>query len=297
MTVIHPTQDANSPESVSSSVSAHVTLYSWDFTNFVMFYQDYDSYGARILAINLANIYRETAGSGFITQVELARRMNISDQQVRVLLKEVESTGYWIIKRGSYSKREATQYSPTAVELERAKRWKTARFDERVSFTDPIVPAKTSKTSTRAAQGFTTPEALSQRKSTPSVKEAPYEFLKVEVPEWGQASQPQSDDTEPAWDTSETPEPTTSNEHTAPESTTQPEPQDIEHVWDPAAQNAAQPAVNEYMDPFAGPQSNEPDTDDTAWEPTPEPDDDLDAFGNPYVIQYDTPNHNPRSYL
>lgn len=296
MTAIHPAQDANMPESVSHTVSAQTTLYSWEFTNFVMFYQDYTSIPARMLAINLANIYRESVGFGFITQVELAKRMNLSVQQTRLLLKEVEATGYWEIKRGSYSKKEATQYAPTATELQRMKRWKLARFDSNVSFTDPIVPAKSTTVVSRNPQGFNTPEARNQRKSNTPVDEAPYEFLEVEVPEWGQAPQSQSDDAEPAWDTSETAEPITSDDHTAPEPSTQPEPQDIEYVWEPAAQNAAQPVDSEHMDPFAGPQSSDPDT-DTTWEPAPEPDDDLDAFGNPYVIQYDTPNHHPRSYL
>lgn len=185
MNATHPSEATNLHESATTTISASTTIYSDDLYYFVGKYQEfYPSYGARVLAQNIADFYRPNVGYAFVTQALLAEIMNISTQQVRVLLKEVEASGYWEIQRGASARNEATRYRPVASELDRAARWKAAKFDSKVSFTDPKVRAKSTKVSTRAPQGFTKDRA---KKAESATVETEYVFTEGVVPDWGQA--------------------------------------------------------------------------------------------------------------
>lgn len=185
MNATHPSEATNRQESATTTISASPTIFSDDLYYFVGKYQEfYPSYGARVLAQNIADFYRPNVGYAFVTQALLAEIMNISTQQVRVLLKEVEASGYWEIQRGASARNEATRYRPVASELDRAARWKAAKFDSKISFTDTKVRAKSTKVSTRAPQGFTKDRA---KKAESVAVESEYVFTEGVVPDWGQA--------------------------------------------------------------------------------------------------------------
>ena len=104
----------DSPASESSSFPRTLT-HSRELVQYVNRFQTYPSNNSRSLALYIADFYNPQMGYSFPSQEKMASSFSTNTKTIRRWLKEIESTGYWIFRKGG--KDNSTRYLPSDKEL------------------------------------------------------------------------------------------------------------------------------------------------------------------------------------
>ncbi|MCB5292028.1 hypothetical protein [Arthrobacter sp. SO3] len=170
MNAIHPSNDADLPESVPPTLSAEPRkLKSWELRDYVAEYQTYSSPGAAHIAARLASRYNSKKGYSYETQRQIADATGYTRNAVAQYLKELEATGLWTFVHGKPG--TATRYAPVATELSRAKKFIDFRLAGRLSALPfPKVPNFRRPTKQAGLTGFA--KVSSDAKKARDIREA-----------------------------------------------------------------------------------------------------------------------------
>lgn len=89
--------------------------HSRELVQYVNRFQTYPSNNSRSLALYIADFYNPQMGYSFPSQEKMATSFSTNPKTIRRWLKEIESTGYWIFRKGG--KDNSTRYIPSDKEL------------------------------------------------------------------------------------------------------------------------------------------------------------------------------------
>lgn len=90
--------------------------HSRDLVHYINRSQTYPSNNSRSLALYIADFYNPKKGYAFPSQGQMAEALGTHRPSIIRWLKEIESTGYWVIEKGG--KNNSTHYFPSDSELE-----------------------------------------------------------------------------------------------------------------------------------------------------------------------------------
>jgi hypothetical protein len=122
----HLPEETDSAKNVSTdvSVSPRVMTHSRELVQYVNRFQTYPSNNSRSLALYIADYYNPQMGYSFPSQEKMASSFSTNTKTIRRWLKEIETTGYWIFRKGG--KDNSTRYIPTDKELRAVNRFLAA---------------------------------------------------------------------------------------------------------------------------------------------------------------------------
>lgn len=98
--------------------------HSRELVQYVNRFQTYPSNNSRSLALYIADFYNPQMGYSFPSQEKMATSFSTNAKTIRRWLKEVESTGYWIFRKGG--KDNSTRYIPSDAEIRAVNRFLAA---------------------------------------------------------------------------------------------------------------------------------------------------------------------------
>lgn len=113
----HLPEESTSAKNASAdiSVSTRTLTHSRELVQYVNRFQTYPSNNSRSLALYIADFYNPQMGYAFPSQEKMASSFSTNAKTIRRWLKEIESTGYWIFRKGE--KNNSTRYIPSDKEL------------------------------------------------------------------------------------------------------------------------------------------------------------------------------------
>lgn len=103
------------PSTTDYSSFPRTLTHSRELVQYVNRFQTYPSNNSRSLALYIADFYNPQMGYSFPSQEKMATSFSTNPKTIRRWLKEIESTGYWIFRKGG--KDNSTRYIPADKEL------------------------------------------------------------------------------------------------------------------------------------------------------------------------------------
>lgn len=165
----HFSEDGISTETTSFEVSVQprVMTHSRELVQYVNRFQTYPSNNSRSLALYIADFYNPQLGYSFPSQEKMASSFSTNTKTIRRWLKEIESTGYWIFRKGG--KDNSTRYIPADSELRAVNRFLAAesRHERTGDNTVKVMPVQARNAN------FAKNDSVAQDESLEEAKEAP----------------------------------------------------------------------------------------------------------------------------
>lgn len=149
-------------EAVEAPVLPRTMTHSRELVQYVNRFQTYPSNNSRSLALYIADFYNPQMGYSFPSQEKMASSFSTNTKTIRRWLKEVESTGYWIFRKGG--KDNSTRYIPSDAELRAVNRFLAAesrheRTGDNVTKVMSVQARNDNFTKEESVSTETTPEA------------------------------------------------------------------------------------------------------------------------------------------
>lgn len=150
--------------------------HSRELVQYVNRFQTYPSNNSRSLALYIADFYNPQMGYSFPSQEKMATSFSTNTKTIRRWLKEIESTGYWIFRKGG--KDNSTRYIPSDKELLAVNRFLRAESrHERTGDDNKKVMPNQARNDNFAKEETVLPEV--PQKGSEIVQEAPQELSNV----------------------------------------------------------------------------------------------------------------------